>query len=167
MSFPRFLAIALLVHCLPACGPRIDGGLDESPVSDPYAAPFYAQYPDLVAWRPLATAFSTAKATNRPVLLLVTAHNCAPCVSLHLALLSEPHRASFINAAFVPTKIVSHLRKASDQNEALISLFKRFNVGGFPTLIVLSPSGHELGRSMWVGREETFAFLKKHARALQ
>jgi len=97
-----------------------------------------------VAWVPAAAnadierAFAQAKAAKKPVLLYWGATWCPPCNQLKATLFP---RAEF--AALAKSFVVVHV---DGDRPGAQQLGRRFNVGGYPTLVVLSPEGTELTR---------------------
>ena len=95
------------------------------------------------------TAFETAKEKQLPVLLLLTGSDWCPyCVKLKRNALDKSEFKAFAKDNLIlvyadfpdQTKLPEKL--AAQNNE----LAKKFGVRGFPTTIVLSPDGKELGR---------------------
>lgn len=96
-----------------------------------------------------AAAQREAVRTNRPILLLLTGSDwCPHCVRLKQDVLNTHEFRRFARERLIlvyadfpnETKLPHGLRQ---QNEGLA---RRFGVRGFPTTIILSPHGRELGR---------------------
>jgi len=94
-------------------------------------------------------ALSQAKAENKLVLLHFTGSDWCPyCQLLDKEVLDRPSFQSFVDKHYVGVTVDFPQRTVlSDavrqQNDMLQS---QFNVEGFPTLLVVTPDGKELGR---------------------
>lgn len=82
-------------------------------------------------------AWQAAQKSQLPLLLFVHSDNCRFCVKMEKETYSHPKIAAAVNAS---SESVS-LRK--EQN---LELVKRLQVRAYPTTIVVSPSGKEIGR---------------------
>jgi protein disulfide-isomerase len=97
------------------------------------------------------TALAQAKAQNKLVLLDFTGSDwCGYCQLLEKEVLSQPSFKDFADKNYVAVTLdYPHNTPQSDavkqQNDALA---KQYNIEGFPTLIVLSADGKELGRQV-------------------
>jgi len=94
-------------------------------------------------------AFETAKEKQLPVLLLLTGSDWCPyCVKLKKNALDKSEFKNFAKDNLIllyadfpdQTKLPEELSKQNNE------LAKKFGVRGFPTTIILSPDGKELGR---------------------
>ncbi|MGJ8680831.1 thioredoxin family protein [Paraglaciecola sp.] len=85
----------------------------------------------------LPEAIQTAKSSNRLVLADMSAVWCPSCRKLDKQVLSQADVKDVINQDFVFTRI----EYDSEQGEAFM---QRFNVSGFPTLLVLNDNGDKL-----------------------
>ena len=94
-------------------------------------------------------AQESARRANRPILLLLTGSDwCPHCIRLKHEALDRPEFKRFANARLVlvyadsPSKI-SLPPSLVEQNRHLA---ERYGVRGFPTTLILTPDGRELGR---------------------
>jgi uncharacterized protein YyaL (SSP411 family) len=86
-----------------------------------------------IEWLPWGEeAFARAAATQRPILLRISAPWCASCRVMELECDSDPFVASSVAERFVPIYVDSDRRP--DVNE-------RYNLGGWPTNAFLTPRG--------------------------
>ncbi len=86
-----------------------------------------------VSWRSWGpAAFGEAERTAKPILLSLTATWCGACHELDARTYAEPRIAANINDSFVP------IRVDIDRNPRVR---ERYNMGGFPTVAFLTPTG--------------------------
>jgi thioredoxin-related protein len=96
---------------------------------------------DRVHWIDGASSNARIDTASRPVLYNFTAEWCAICDRLERDLFAERRDAQWINERFVPVRVLDRKREDGRNNEAVETLRARFQVEGFPTLIVLGPDG--------------------------
>jgi thioredoxin-related protein len=101
---------------------------------------------DRVQWIDFASSNARIDTATRPVLYNFTAEWCAFCDRLERDLFAERADARWINERFVPVRVLDRKREDGDNSEAIEKLRERFQVGGFPTLIVVGPDGSERAR---------------------
>lgn len=90
---------------------------------------------------------SVASGTSgRPTLYNFTADWCAICARLDRDLFAERADAQWINERFVPVRVLDREREEGRNTETVDQLQKRFEVTGFPTLVVVGPDGNVLSR---------------------
>ncbi|MEK7270644.1 MAG: thioredoxin family protein [Planctomycetota bacterium] len=99
--------------------------------------------PDLVRWRPAATAEAEARAQGRPLLYDFTAEWCGPCRAMEHQVFADAEGAAFINGRFVPVRVQDRQREEGRNPPLVDSLQARFHITGFPTLGVVPPQGGE------------------------
>ena len=85
----------------------------------------------------LDTARLTARATDRPLLIVFGADRCPHCRRLHATTLSHPQIVHYIGRRFVPVRL------DVDQDARVAKIL---GVKSLPTSIVLSPQADLLGR---------------------
>jgi thioredoxin-related protein len=103
-----------------------------------------ADHADGIAWKKASSdadieaAFATARAESKPVFLYWGAKWCPPCNQVQATLFN---RQDFIerSRAFVPVYI-------DGDSPGAQKLGTRFRVSGYPTMVVLKPSGEEMTR---------------------
>ncbi|MEM8910591.1 MAG: thioredoxin family protein [Planctomycetota bacterium] len=95
---------------------------------------------DDIAWQTdLQAAHATAQAENKPLLLHFTSDNCVWCDRLEAGAFQSPDVQAAIAGGFVPLKV--HAAQAPQ-------LVKMFGVKGFPTDVVVWPTGQTLAHSV-------------------
>jgi uncharacterized protein len=82
-----------------------------------------------------ADAFARARAEAKPVLLSITASWCHGCAVMDRVAYADPDVVEIVNSRFVPVRIDADRRP--DVNE-------RYNLDGWPTTALLTPSGEML-----------------------
>lgn len=88
----------------------------------------------LVEWREWGPKpFADAAASDRPILLSITASWCAWCRRMDAGAYAEPRVAAVLHHDYVP------IRVDADRHPRVRD---RYNVGGFPSTLFLTPSGH-------------------------
>jgi len=86
-----------------------------------------------VEWREWGPApFEEARATDRPVLLALTATWCDSCHEMDAETYGEPRIAANVNDGFVPVRV------DVDRHPRVR---ERYNMGGFPSTVFCTPSG--------------------------
>src|SRR5574339_289561 len=97
----------------------------------------------------LAKAQEKAKAENKLVLLDFTGSDwCPPCKALHKNVLSAKEFTAFAKDNLVLVEVDFPRRKAlpAAQKKANDALAKKFDIDGYPTIIVLDGAGKQLSK---------------------
>jgi len=142
---------SLAMACLPAlfllaCGKAADNppaasvSRAESGVTPSPGAQATAHAEHAIAWETgdVDAAFARAKAENKPLFLYWGAVWCPPCNEVKATIFT---RQDFIERArnFVPVYIDGDAKSAQ-------KLGARFNVSGYPTMVLFTPEGNEITR---------------------
>jgi protein disulfide-isomerase len=115
---------------------------------------------DLVRWRSIAAGEAEAVKTGKPVLYFFTADWCGPCHVLTDNVFSEKATARKIDREFVPIVLQDTSREGGTIPPEMIRLARKFEVRGFPTLVVAHPGGKKAVKlAGWIGREKTIDWL--------
>jgi len=100
-------------------------------------------------------AFSTARSSQRPVLLFVKAAWCRWCRELEEDVLCDPEVERRLSEDFVAIRVDKDRRPDIDP---------RYTMGGWPTLAWLDENGEILGADNFLDRDELLARLEQVAR---
>jgi uncharacterized protein YyaL (SSP411 family) len=96
-----------------------------------------------VEWREWGDeAFSAAERTGKPILLSVTATWSTQCAEMDEQTYAEPHIAANVNDGFVPVRV------DVDRHPRI---GERYNMGGFPSTVFLTPSGEIVTGAGYLG----------------
>lgn len=116
----------------------------------------------LVSWIAADVAVTAARAESRPILYDFTAAWCAPCHVLDREGWNNREIAALVNERFVAARVVDRQREEGENTPAIAELQRRYGVEGFPTLVVASADGREIGKlTGWRGRETLATFLRE------
>ena len=96
-----------------------------------------------VEWREWGEeAFAEARERDSPILLSLVAHWCAECREMDERTYGDPSLAAHVGDSFVPIRVdVDERPRVRD----------RYNVGGFPSTVFLTPSGKVLTGATYLG----------------
>jgi protein disulfide-isomerase len=97
-----------------------------------------------------AAAREQAKAENRPILLEFTGSDwCPPCQRLNAEVFSRSEFSAFADENLILVKL--DFPRRTEQAPELAAqnrrLAEKYGIQGFPTVVILSPSGEEIGRT--------------------
>lgn len=139
-SAQGFLALTIAL-ALGACRTKTDMPAEEAAAPPVVATEPIAETPhEEVAWfkGDVQSAFDTAKIENKPVFLYWGAVWCPPCYYLKTRVF---HRPEFVAASkeFLALELDGDTERAQIWGE-------KFDVKGYPTVIVFNPSGEEIMR---------------------
>lgn len=139
----RFIATLACISALSACTKSADAPARKSAAAAKVSATT-ATDSSAVAWvrthavADIDAAFVTARSANKPVFLFWTAAWCPPCNHVKATIFT---RDEFVakSRSFVPVYIDGDTSSGQ-------ALGKRFNVSGYPTMVLLTPDGNEVTR---------------------
>lgn len=99
----------------------------------------------------LPSALNQARSDNKMVLLDFTGSDWCPwCIKFDQEVLSTGEFANYAGSKLVLVRLdfPRHTEQDAALKQANQELYQRFNVEGYPTYILLNPSGRELGRQV-------------------
>ncbi|RDI72369.1 DUF255 domain-containing protein [Halopelagius longus] len=106
-----------------------------------------------VEWRRWGPdAFEEARTSEKPVLLSLTATWCDGCHEMDVETYAEPRIAANVNDGFVPVRV------DVDRHPRVR---ERYNMGGFPSTVFLTPSGDLLTGATYLGPDGMRQVLEK------
>ncbi len=106
-----------------------------------------------IAWEhELDAALASAKAQQRPVLLVFGASWCPPCKKMKRDVWPDPEVAQLVESNFVPLYV-----DVDERSQANVSA--RYRVSSIPAVFILDAEGTEIQRSSSMSVSSTIAFL--------
>jgi protein disulfide-isomerase len=121
------------------------------PDEDRPAPPATGNAPQTLWRMDLPGALSQAQSENKLVLLDFTGSDWCPwCIKFDQDVLSTSQFASYANSKLILVKLdfPQHTLQSDDLRRANQALYDQFHVNGFPTYILLTANGNELGRQV-------------------
>lgn len=96
---------------------------------------------DQVTWRTIPSGVAEAQATGKPLLFDFTADWCPPCRQMSAEVFADARSAETLENLFVPVRVLDRSREDGRNTPDVAALQSRFNVTGFPTLVVIGADG--------------------------
>jgi thiol:disulfide interchange protein len=116
-----------------------------------------------VEWLAPDAAIQASTLHRRPILYEFTADWCPPCNRLKREVFSDRGQAAMIQGMYLPARVLDRTREEG-RNPALVdSLQQAYHVTAFPTLLVVTADGREVGRMLgYPGEAATMDSLRKY-----
>jgi uncharacterized protein YyaL (SSP411 family) len=109
--------------------------------------------PPAVAWMPWGPdAFARASAERRPILLSISASWCHGCAVMDTASYADRRVAALVAERLIPVRVDADRRP--DVND-------RYNLDGWPTTVLLTPSGEMLTGTTYLPADGLLAMLEE------
>lgn len=125
-------------------------------MSDHALADDYAVAADTPVWhRDVSTAWQQAVEEDRPLLMFISTASCGHCRRMKSTTYADPNVAALVGESVVAVAIDGKRQR---------SLVRRHLVRSYPTTLVISPDGREVGR--FVGYVSPSDFRRRLARAV-
>jgi thioredoxin-related protein len=109
------------------------------------------QAADLSWGTDLPKALAQAKAEKKFVFMDFTGSDwCPGCIAFHKKIAASPEFASYANAnlVLVVVDFPNNSPQSDELKSANLALQKKYDVEGFPTLVLLNADGKEVGRQL-------------------
>jgi thioredoxin-related protein len=116
----------------------------------------------------LPKALEAAKKEHKQVLMDFTGSDwCHPCMDLHKNVLESADFEKYAKEHLILVVVDFPNRKSQsdDLKKANKALAEKFNIEGYPTVIVLDESGKQLSKSVGYGGEQPDEFIAKLPKA--
>ena len=112
----------------------------------------------------LAKAKEKAKTEKKMILMYFTGSDwCPPCKALHKNILTSTEFVEYArkNLILVEVDFPNNKPQSPELKKANAELAKKFDIDGYPTVIVLDSSGKELSKRAGYGGEKTGDFIAR------
>ena len=141
----RHIPLALFLIALALLGGRIVMGMMPKP----------AEKQGLVRWMTPQEGVLLARQTHKPMLLDFTADWCGPCHLLDEQVFRDAAIARDINARFIAIRVTDRKHEEGSNPQDVEALQRKYNVRGFPTVVIADANLEELARMEgFRGRDE-------------
>jgi thiol:disulfide interchange protein len=121
-----------------------------------------------VRWLPIQDAVDRSRQSGKPVLFDFNAEWCGPCQSLKAEVFESSIHARAIEAVVLPVSVVDQVREQGSNPPDLEALQQRFNIEGFPTLVVLNARNGKMVKSAgYMGEAQTVEWIEKAAESVR
>jgi hypothetical protein len=98
--------------------------------------------PETLVWRGIPEGVTESQATEKALLYFFTDGKSDLCLKVEQEFFGDGQVAARVNRSFVPVKVTDEVKDKSENSPEVMSLENRFQVSGFPVLVVQVP-GHK------------------------
>jgi thioredoxin-related protein len=115
----------------------------------------------LVKWRSTSDGMAEAGKSGKPLLYFFTADWCGPCHLMKDEVFADRELAALVERDYVPVEVVDRSRETGRNAKDIDELFEKYEIRGFPTLVVTRPkSKSAVYVTGFPGREKVASFLR-------
>ena len=124
-----------------------------------YESRFPPKPPGLVHWVPAADAARLSDDSQKPILYVFSASWCQPCKQMSWEVFADTDSAEQINRDFVPVYALEGGEAGLSTESEVEELAKKYGVGAYPTLVVVSADHPPAMSRGYSGKSEVGEFL--------
>jgi hypothetical protein len=95
--------------------------------------------PETLVWRGIPEGLTESQATDKALLYFFTDGKSDLCLKVEQEFFGDGQVAARINRSFVPVKVTDEVKDKTENSPEVMSLENRFQVSGFPVLVVQVP----------------------------
>lgn len=115
----------------------------------------------MIAWLQPTDGMKESQRTHKPILYDFTAHWCGFCKIMKAKVFENPDDAAVIKNAFVPVVVMDLKHEDGKNPEDVAELQSKYQVRGFPTLVIEYPDGTSRQMVGFRGEGQVMAFLNQ------
>lgn len=135
---------------------------------EPAPTPPAETAPSTMQWSSLDAALSESGKSGKPVMIDFNAEWCPPCRRLKHEVFEVPDHVRAIQTEVIPVSVVDRHREEGSNRPEVEELYRRFQIRGFPTLVVFSPAtGRAVQTSGYGGADWTRDWIASAARSVR
>jgi thiol:disulfide interchange protein len=124
------------------------------------ATPLPAEGGGIIAWYLPSDGLALSEKTGKPILYDFKAHWCGYCKIMESQVFEKAEDAAKINSLFIPVVVMDERREKGSNLPEIDALQGKYQVGGYPTLVVQYPkNGPSREMVGFEGEPQVMAFL--------